>query len=420
MNSILIASFSSETVGIGGIEIHGEYGLLRSLVITNSFQGKGYGKALCKKLIQQAKNKGVNEVYLLTNTASGFFKKLGFEETNRSMAPTAMHNTTEFKELCPISSTCMKKNISGTGHASQHAKGETKTTCSCGAPSRSKSGSINSDEMDVRSEVRKTYAERAKSAEDGRCCEANTVIAQAGYSEEELKSLPESAKSVAAGCGNPTSLAELRQGETVLDLGSGGGIDVLLAAQEVGPTGKVIGVDMTPEMIDTARQNASKKGAKNVEFRLGEIEHLPVADESVDVIISNCVINLSPEKGQVFKEAYRALKKGGRILVSDMMVSGMPADMRKSISLWANCIGGAIELDEYLDAIKTAGFTQVEVVNKQEYSKDLISEALQSAVINAQHEDKKTALDKLTKLLGKHEDRSAIKVLHAEISAKKE
>jgi ubiquinone/menaquinone biosynthesis C-methylase UbiE len=240
------------------------------------------------------------------------------------------------------------------------------------------------------------------------------VTGQAGYSVEELKSLPESAKNVAAGCGNPTALAELRQGETVLDLGSGGGIDALLAAQKVGPTGKVIGVDMTPEMIDTARQNAHKSGVTNIEFRLGEIEHLPVADGSVDVIISNCVINLSPDKDQVFREAYRVLKRGGRMLVSDMMTSGLPEEMRKNISLWADCVGGAIEVDKYLHEMKAAGF-EVELVHKENYSKEFIKDALDSAMITSEDRKQKTALRKLIEMY----DMSTVQVSHAEIRATK-
>jgi SAM-dependent methyltransferase len=224
---------------------------------------------------------------------------------------------------------------------------------------------------------------------------------------------------VAAGCGNPTALAELKQGETVLDLGSGGGIDCFLAAERVGPAGKVIGVDMTPEMIDVARANARKAKVKNTEFRLGEIEHLPVADESVDAIISNCVINLSPEKEQVFKEAYRVLKKGGRILVSDMMASGLPEEVKKNLSLWASCIGGAVDLDEYLNKIKSAGFKEVDVVNKEEYSRDFIKDALESAMMSSSEEGQKAISARAKALFDKYKENSNIKVLHAEIRAVK-
>jgi ubiquinone/menaquinone biosynthesis C-methylase UbiE/N-acetylglutamate synthase-like GNAT family acetyltransferase len=414
IDSILIAGLNSETIGIGGVEVHGEYGLLRSLAVAKPFQGKGYGKALCEKLIQHAKNKGVKEVYLLTTTAASFFKQMGFEETKRSSAPTVVQNTTEFRELCPSSCTCMRKTVSGTDRAPQHTKMERKTTCSCCAPSPRRESGTKPVGTDIRSEVRKAYAERAKDANQSECCGVNAVTGQAGYSEEELKSLPETAKNVAAGCGNPTTLADLRKGETVLDLGSGGGIDVLLAARKVGPTGKVIGVDMTPEMIDTARQNACKSGVKNVEFRLGEIEHLPVADESVDVIISNCVINLSPDKGQVFREAHRVLRRGGRMLVSDMMTSGLPEEVKKNVSLWAECVGGAIELDEYMHGIKAAGF-EVELVKEEDYSKEFIKDALENAMITSEDREQKTALSKLIEMY----DKSAVQVSHAEIRATK-
>lgn len=176
------------------------------------------------------------------------------------------------------------------------------------------------------------------------------------YEQTEVEGLPAGALEAAAGCGNPTAIAELRPGETVLDLGSGGGIDCFLAAKQVGPGGRVIGVDMTPDMVNLARENARKVGAANVVFKLGEIEDLPVGDASVDVIISNCVINLSPDKEQVFREAFRVLRPGGRLRVSDMVWLGeRPADAQGAES-WAGCIAGALPLEEYLGAIGRAGF----------------------------------------------------------------
>ncbi len=176
------------------------------------------------------------------------------------------------------------------------------------------------------------------------------------YAQTEVEGLPQGALEAAAGCGNPTAIAELRNGETVVDLGSGGGIDCLLAAKQVGPSGSVIGVDMTPDMLNLARENARKVGATNVRFKLGEIEDLPLADSSVDVIISNCVINLSPDKPQVFREAARVLKPGGRLRVSDMVWLGeRPADAQGAES-WAGCVAGALPLEEYLAAIRAAGF----------------------------------------------------------------
>lgn len=231
---------------------------------------------------------------------------------------------------------------------------------------------------DVRSEVSRRYAETARlpvSTGSGCGCGSacgcgpqatvGTATEQLGYDPKDLSSLPPEAD-MGLGCGNPTAIAGLRPGETVVDLGSGGGIDCFLAAGKVGPTGKVIGVDMTREMIDRARKAAGKSGRANVEFRLGEIENLPVRDGEADVIISNCVINLSPDKGQVFREAFRALKPGGRLMVSDIVLSGeLPEKARASIALWASCVSGAILESDYLGLMKEAGFTDVSVVSRR-------------------------------------------------------
>ena len=197
------------------------------------------------------------------------------------------------------------------------------------------------------------------------CCNPQDTVSKAiGYSDEELGSIPDRAN-LGLGCGNPTALASLKTGEVVLDLGAGAGIDCFLAAEAVGQDGKVIGVDMTPEMIESARENARKDGYQNVEFRLGEIENLPVADNSVDAIISNCVINLSPDKGRVFKEAYRALKPGGRVMVSDIvLLKELPESIRSSIEAYTGCIAGAAMKEEYLEIVKAAGFQEVEVVSE--------------------------------------------------------
>ena len=186
-----------------------------------------------------------------------------------------------------------------------------------------------------------------------------------GYSAEELQAIPEEAR-MGLGCGNPTALASLKEGEVVLDLGAGGGIDCFLASVAVGRTGKVIGVDMTPEMLHSARDNARKGGYDNVEFRLGEIENLPVADSTVDAIISNCVINLSPDKRRVFEEAYRVLKPGGRVMVSDIVLTGeLPENIRNSLAAYAGCVAGASLKEDYLATIANAGFENVEVVSEQ-------------------------------------------------------
>lgn len=220
----------------------------------------------------------------------------------------------------------------------------------------------------VRRAVRERYGERARGGRcgcgsSGSCCGRRESSSETiGYGEDELQSLPEGAD-LGLGCGNPTALAALRTGEVVLDLGSGAGIDCFLAAEKVGPTGRAIGVDMTPEMIDRARENVRREGTVNVEFRLAEIEHLPVADASVDVVISNCVVNLSPDKPQVFREAYRVLKPGGRMFLSDIVLRGeLPPGVRDSLEAYVGCIAGASRKADYLAAIRAAGFRDVAVV----------------------------------------------------------
>jgi len=188
------------------------------------------------------------------------------------------------------------------------------------------------------------------------------------------------------GCGNPVALANLREGETVLDLGSGGGIDVFLASKKVGKSGKVIGVDMTKEMLERAKASALKNGYSNIEFRLGEIESLPIEDETVDTIISNCVINLSPDKLKVFKEAFRVLKPNGKLMVSDIVTNGeLPEDVRKSFDAWAGCIAGALEKNEYLHTIKKAGFISVKIISEKTYTIDL-SDELAGRIVSVQVE----------------------------------
>jgi len=223
---------------------------------------------------------------------------------------------------------------------------------------------------DIRKYVRDRYAGIAK--QGGSCCgpsaccgapeAAEEASGRIGYTEEEMKSAPRGSN-LGLGCGNPTALASLRAGETVLDLGSGAGFDCFLAAEQVGTGGKVIGVDMTPEMIQKARENARKGNHENVEFRLGEIEHLPAANDSVDIVISNCVINLSPAKDKVFAEAYRVLKPGGRAMISDIVLSGdLPDAVAGSLAAYAGCIAGAIREEEYLRLMEAAGFRDVHVV----------------------------------------------------------
>lgn len=221
---------------------------------------------------------------------------------------------------------------------------------------------------DLKAVVREKYGEaavRAAAGSKGSCCgtscgcgpDATDPITRDLYDSVTASSLPEKAVLASLGCGNPTALAELREGEVVLDLGSGGGIDVLLSAKRVGPTGRAYGLDMTDEMLELARHNAAEAGAENVEFLKGEIESIPLPDASVDVIISNCVINLSADKGRVLREAFRVLKPGGRFAVSDVVVRGdVPPEVRRSMELWVGCVAGALEEKEFEALLLEAGF----------------------------------------------------------------
>jgi arsenite methyltransferase len=223
-------------------------------------------------------------------------------------------------------------------------------------------------EEKVKRMVREGYAEIAKTK---RCSCASTTSKEVGYTEEELKSVPEGAD-FSLGCGNPVALASLKEGEIVVDLGSGGGLDCFLAANKVGEKGKVIGVDMTAEMIDKARENLRKSKRRNVEFRLGEIENLPIADNTADIVISNCVINLSPDKKRVFKEAFRVLKPGGRLMISDMvLLKELPERLKKSAQAYIGCLAGATMKADYLRLIKEAGFQEVKVIEEKSYSIDV-------------------------------------------------
>lgn len=232
---------------------------------------------------------------------------------------------------------------------------------------------MRSREKSVKKTIQDTYASMSR-GERRSCCSADTnpVSVQLGYSGEQLKNIPEGADP-GLGCGNPIELASIRRGETVLDLGSGAGFDCFIAAREVGEEGKVIGVDMTPEMIEKARRSAERAGIRNVEFRLGEIENLPVEDNSVDVVISNCVVNLADDKQAVYDEAFRVLKPGGILVISDILARvTLPDELKQDENLVAGCIGGAIPAEELYPIIEKAGFTDILITPKHN-STDIIS-----------------------------------------------
>jgi SAM-dependent methyltransferase len=237
-------------------------------------------------------------------------------------------------------------------------------------------------EEEIKKTVRERYGRLAKLGDS--CCApqiesccgltdlAKTISKSVGYTDDDLNAAPEGAN-LGLGCGNPVALASLKEGEVVVDLGSGGGFDCFLASRIVGEKGKVIGIDMTAEMLEKARENAAKGGYKNVEFRLGEIENLPVADSYANIVISNCVINLAPDKKRVFREAYRVLKPGGRLMVSDIvLLEGLPQAVQKSVAAYIGCVAGASFKQDYLDDIKSAGFDEVKVIGDTGFAIDIV------------------------------------------------
>jgi SAM-dependent methyltransferase len=268
----------------------------------------------------------------------------------------------------------------------------------------------------VKEDVKKHYGNLIKGKKSS-CCSPPAIeegmkgrLAQlAGYGEEERSQVPEEAYLSSFGCGNPMAYAEVKSGQVVLDLGSGAGLDVLLASKKVGSKGRVIGLDMTPEMIEKAKGNASKAGVKNVEFRLGEMENMPIENESVDWIISNCVINLSPDKRKVFQEAYRVLKPDGRILVSDIVAEGIPEELKGY--LWSSCVGGALDKESYLQTIREAGFEEVQIVDRLDYDRETIRGLLDSGCLDLPTEVRGS--------IDQHDGEWKAKIASVKVSAKK-
>ncbi len=254
----------------------------------------------------------------------------------------------------------------------------------------------------IQDAVKEKYGAAAKQVTAGKtaCCGGGAELSGCDpisrnlYDASEKAALPADAVAASLGCGNPTALAQLQPGETVLDLGSGGGIDVLLSAKRVGPTGKAYGLDMTDEMLSLARENQKKAGAQNVEFLKGTIENIPLPDNTVDVIISNCVINLSGDKDRVLREAFRVLKPGGRLAVSDVVIRGeVPAEIRKNMELWVGCMAGALQESEYCEKLATAGFQSITVEPTRVYRADeasefLVAAGLDPAVVGPKIDDK--------------------------------
>lgn len=244
-------------------------------------------------------------------------------------------------------------------------------SCCCTATEESCCGTDNDEE--IKDSVRKNYADLITSPRRKSCCGSESTAAElAGYTDDELEGVPEEIRETTFGCGNPVALAGLREGDVVLDIGSGAGMDAILAGRKVGSQGKVIGLDMTPEMIEAARKNTDSSGVRNVEFRLGDADSMPVEDNSCDWIISNCVINLAPDKTKVFGEAFRVLRLGGRLMISDIVTHDLPPEIRQNMDAWAGCVGGALEEEEYIERIREAGFQSVEVTAKMTYDEGSI------------------------------------------------
>ena len=250
-------------------------------------------------------------------------------------------------------------------------------------------------EEEIKEHVRAEYGQAARQAKSGKpsCCGTGSLLEGDAldpitgnlYGADETQGLPAEAVRASFGCGNPTALATIQPGETVLDLGSGGGIDVFLSARRVGPSGRVYGLDMTDEMLALARENQQKAGVTNVEFLKGDIEQIPLPDNSVDLIISNCVINLSPDKDRVLKEAFRVLKPGGRLAVSDIVIRGsMPQAIRHSVELWAGCVAGALEESVYLAKLQQAGFEQINIEPTRIYTAEDAKEFLMGAGLDVE------------------------------------
>lgn len=344
-----VASEDDRVIGVIGIERYGPYGLLRSAAVAAEARGRGAGEALVLDRIEWSQRNQLSALYLLTTTAADYFPRFGFEPIARAEAPAEVRASLEFSMVACASAKVMRLDL----HSAAAVRGI----------------------------VRQKYgeaAQRAAAGQQANCgCGCGTTdeiwdpITSNLYDEAERAGLPAQAVLASLGCGNPTALAELKPGEVVLDLGSGGGIDVLLSAKRVGPTGKAYGLDMTDQMLALARSNQEAAGAQNVEFLKGEIEHIPLPDNSVDVIISNCVINLSADKRQVLKEAFRVLRPGGRFAVSDVVVRGeAPAEVRRSLELWVGCVAGALEEEQFRDYLAAAGFEQIEIEPTRVYRAD--------------------------------------------------
>jgi ubiquinone/menaquinone biosynthesis C-methylase UbiE len=332
---------------VAGIERYGPHALLRSVAVTERFRGQGVGEVLVHDRLAAAEAEGATDVWLLTTTADRWFPRFGFTPVSRQAIPAALRKSAEVSHACPETASVLRREAKGA-------------------------------QVDaVRARVREHYGRAARDVAEGGsgCCgpagkaKPWNPITSDLYREGELAGIPEQAILASLGCGNPTALAELRPGEVVLDLGSGGGIDVLLSAKRVGPSGRAIGLDMTDDMLALAEENRRSAGVENATFLRGTMEKLPLPEAAVDVVISNCVINLSGDKRKVLAEAFRVLKPGGRFAVSDIVTRGaLPKSLRRHAEAWSGCVAGALEESEYRRLLEEVGFEKVEVEPTRVYT----------------------------------------------------
>ena len=358
-------------VGVIGLETYGVWGLLRSLAVAERARGTGLGGRLVAAVEETARACGLVRLVLLTETAAPFFTARGYTSTDRADVPEAVRRSSEFAALCPASAVCLTKTLT---------------------PMTALDTLPLDDPDAVRASVREKYAAVALGGDFGAstsCCGPGgcgtpaDLAAGITFIGDDYAAVDGyvAGADLGLGCGVPTDLAELAPGQTVLDLGSGAGIDAFVARQIVGETGRVLGVDMTPEMVAKARANARQMGYANVEFRLGEIEALPVDAGTVDVVISNCVLNLVPDKGAAFAETFRVLRPGGHFCVSDVVTRGvLPDAVRRSAELYAGCVAGAVDEAEYVGGLAAAGFEGVEVRTAREVA---VPDAALSGVLDA-------------------------------------
>ena len=345
--STLIATQDQAVLGSAGLELYGDAALLRSVAVASTHRGTGLGRRLVDAALQLARARGVRRVYLLTQTAEAFFARFfAFRPTTRHAVDADVRQSLEFQGACPCSARVMVLELSSAQDISH--KGVSP---------------MPDPFVDA---VRSRYAAVAESTLSSAHAGVRAVAEAFGYTPEELAAIPKDAN-MGLSCGNPTAMASLKPGETVVDLGCGGGLDVFLASQKVGPTGKAIGIDMTPSMIARAQKNAQEGGGAgftNVEFHLATIDHLPLPDASVDVVISNCVINLAPDKPAVFREIARILKPGGRLAVSDIALKQpLPRELANDIMAYVGCIAGALLIPDYQRQLLAAGFAHVQVID---------------------------------------------------------